>query len=205
MSWATTASRAVEEHGAPAGRCWRAECARRLRGLLATSRPPRFPASNPLTAVDTLGYIADDFEEAMQSGGQGAATHRGVTIDTERFAVPEALFQPYFVGMQSAGIHETVYNSIMKCDVDIRKELYANTVIAGRGSMFPGIAERLHKEIGALAPPTMKIRIIAAPDRDVIVWKGGDALASLDAFQQMWISRVEYEASGPSIVHRKCF
>jgi actin-related protein len=155
--------------------------------------------------VDTLGYIADDFEEAMQSGGQGAATHRGVTIDTERFAVPEALFQPYFLGMQSAGIHETVYNSIMKCDVDIRKELYANTVIAGRGSMFPGIAERLHKEIGALAPPTIKIRVIAAPDRDVIVWKGGDALASLDAFQQMWISRVEYEASGPSIVHRKCF
>ncbi len=155
--------------------------------------------------VDTLGYVAIDYEEAMLSGGQGPATHRGVTVGIERFAVPETLFQPAFVGMESAGIHETTYNSIMKCDVDIRKDLYANTVIAGRGSMFPGIAERMKKEISALAPPTMKIRIIATPDRDVIVWKGGDTLASLDAFQQMWITRAEYTESGPSIVHRKCF
>jgi actin-related protein len=29
------------------------------------------------------------------------------------------------------GIHETTYNSIMKCDIDIRKDLYANTVLSG--------------------------------------------------------------------------
>ena len=30
-------------------------------------------------------------------------------------------------------------------------------------------------------------------------------LASLSTFQQMWISKAEYDESGPSIVHRKCF
>jgi actin-related protein len=49
----------------------------------------------------------------------------------------------------------------MKCDVDIRKDLYANTVLSGGTTMFPGIADRMQKEITALAPSTMKIKIIA--------------------------------------------
>ena len=61
-----------------------------------------------------------------------------ITIDIERFRCPEALFQPSFLGMESCGIHETAYNSIMKCDVDIRKDLYANTVLSGGTTMFPG-------------------------------------------------------------------
>lgn len=45
------------------------------------------------------------------------------------FRAPEALFQPNLLGLESSGIHETVYNSIMKCDLDIRKDLYANIVM----------------------------------------------------------------------------
>ena len=69
--------------------------------------------------------------------------------------------------MESCGIHETVYNSIMKCDVDIRKDLYANTVLSGGTTMYPGIADRMQKEITALAPSTIKIKIIAPPERKV--------------------------------------
>ena len=52
---------------------------------------------------------------------------------------------------------------------------------------------------------TMKIKIIAPPERKYSVWIGGSILASLSTFQQMWISKQEYDESGPSIVHRKCF
>ena len=124
--------------------------------------------------------------------------------------------------MEVAGIHETTFNSIMKCDIDIRKDLYANTVLSGGKklsyftfelkqfyslgtSMYPGIADRMQKEITALAPSTMKIKIIAPPERKYSVWIGGSILASLSTFQQMWISKQEYDESGPSIVHRKCF
>merc|ERR1712105_356825 len=88
-----------------------------------------------------------------------------ITIGNERFRAPEALFQPSFLGMESCGIHKTTYNSIMKCDVDIRKDLYANTVLSGGTTMYPGIADRMQKEITALAPSTMKIKIIAPPER----------------------------------------
>merc|ERR1719439_419445 len=61
----------------------------------------------------------------------------------------------------------------MKCDVDIRKDLYANTVMSGGTTMYPGIADRMQKEITALAPSTIKIKIIAPPERKYSVWIGG--------------------------------
>jgi actin-related protein len=92
----------------------------------------------------------------------------------------------------------------MKCDIDMRKDLYANIVLSSGTTMFQGIAERMQKEISLLAPSTMKIKIIAPPERKFSVWIGRSILASLSSFQQMWISKQEYDESGPSIVHRKC-
>merc|ERR1712142_801678 len=87
----------------------------------------------------------------------------------------------------------------MKCDVDIRKDLYANTVLSGGTTMYPGIADRMQKEITALAPSTMKIKIIAPPERKYSVWIGGSILASLSTFQAMWITKQDYdEAVHPS-------
>jgi actin-related protein len=94
----------------------------------------------------------------------------------ERFRCPEALFQPTFLGMESPGIHETTYNSIMKCDVDIRKDLYANVVLSGGTTMYAGIADRMSKEITALAPASMKVKIIAPPERKYSVWSKSSPL-----------------------------
>ena len=71
--------------------------------------------------------------------------------------------------------------------------------------MFPGIADRMQKEITALAPSAMRVRIVAPPERKYAVWIGGSILSSLQTFQQMWISKQEYDESGPSVVHRKYF
>jgi actin len=86
-----------------------------------------------------------------------------ITIGNERFRCPEVLFSPSMVGMEANGIHDTTFNSIMKCDVDIRKDLYSNIVLSGGTTMFPGIADRMSKEITALAPSAMKIKVVAPP------------------------------------------
>ncbi|RYP12529.1 hypothetical protein DL765_007265 [Monosporascus sp. GIB2] len=128
-----------------------------------------------------------------------------ITINNERFRGPEVLFQPSVVGLQSGGLHVMAFNSIMKCDVDVRPDLYGNIILSGGSSMYPGLADRIQKEIVALAPSGMKVQIIAPPERKYSTWIGGSILASLSTFQLMWISKQEYDESGPSIVHRKCF
>ncbi|KAH0793530.1 actin [Histomonas meleagridis] len=65
--------------------------------------------------------------------------------------------------------------------------------------------ERMEKEMVRLAPPTMKIKVVAPPERKYAVWIGGSILASLATFPQMVITRDEYNEAGPGIVHRKCF
>lgn len=145
-----------------------------------------------------------------------------VPVGAERFLIPEGLFRPAALEAyapkrpgegsswgklaEAKGLAEQVMDSLEGVDVDLRKELLASVVLTGGCSMLPNVRERLEREVSALAPGIAKVKVISSltsVERRFSTWIGGSILASLGSFQQMWMSREEYEEHGASLIHRK--
>ncbi|XP_016968248.1 actin-like protein 53D [Drosophila biarmipes] len=164
---------------------------------------------------EKLCYVSMNFAQEMElqqdvSKGREEESYelpdgQKISLGSERFRCPEALFQPSLLGQEVMGIHEATYHSIVNCDMDLRKDMYENIVLSGGTTLFRHIEHRFLQDLTKMAPPSVRIKINASPERRFSVWTGGSVLASLTSFQNMWIDSMEYDEVGSSIVHRKCF
>jgi len=137
-----------------------------------------------------------------------------VEVGTDRFVVPELMFNPAPLNVDASaapftGVHQMIYDSVTKCDNDIRRELFNSVIVTGGNTLLAGFHERLIYELHEVAPQQLpyKVKVFSTPnttERKFSVWIGGSILASLGSFQQMWISKSEYEEYGSSVVEKKC-
>jgi actin len=161
---------------------------------------------------EQLTYVALDFDREMTNAARQPIDQdfelpdgSVIKVGTQQFRCPEALFKPSMINLEADGFHEMTYKSINKCDIDVRRELYGNIVLSGGTTMFKGLPERLEKEMCNLDHSNAMLKVVAPPERKYSVWIGGSILSSLTTFQHQWVLKREYDESGPTIVHNKCF
>ncbi|ETO17844.1 hypothetical protein RFI_19469 [Reticulomyxa filosa] len=147
---------------------------------------------------EKFAYVAIDYEAELKKAETLS------NIEKEQFQCSEILFSPHLIKQKCEGIDTLIYQSIMKCDTDIRAELFRNIVLSGGTTMFPNIQKRFVNTFTVLAPLETQIEVIAPPERKYGAWIGGSVLSNIDAFQEMWITKGEYDESGPIIVYKKC-
>lgn len=120
-----------------------------------------------------------------------------IDVGSERWECTEILFRKGLASQQAFGIPEAVFNSIMKCDIDLRKDFYTNVLLCGGSTLLPNFPERLRMELMSLAPASVNIRMISPPERKYLPWIGGSILACITVGQNQVTTRDSWNESGP--------
>ncbi|XP_040283344.1 actin-2-like [Bufo bufo] len=159
---------------------------------------------------ERLCYVEMDPKENMTRGKtelrQVYSLPDGNTLSlgSQLFHAPEILFAPANIGIEAPGVHELIYKSIMKCPIDVRRDLFKNIVLSGGTTLFPGFDERLSKELEGLVPNGVTVKMILPVNRQYSVWTGASIVSSLSVFRDLWVTSSDYKDIGPAALHRKC-
>jgi len=129
-----------------------------------------------------------------------------LNLGNARFRAPELLFDPSLIGLEYRGIHHCVLDSIAKADLELRRNLYQQILLSGGSTMTKEFGKRLLAELKEhCGMKNAKFKIFAPVKRDLTTWAGGSVLAMIQGFQQMWITKKEYDESGNRILYKKSF
>ena len=165
-------------------------------------------------AKEKLCYVADDYAEEMAKYESSSELEKCYelpggqvfVIADQRFRAPEIIFNPLLRGSKQSGLDWLCQWSVEKCNVELRKDLLENIVLAGGNTLFDGFAKRLEKVVAHLnVSPEFTPKVIAPAERQYSTWIGGSILGLSSGFENMSISKSEYEEHGPTLVHKKCF
>jgi actin len=136
-----------------------------------------------------------------------------IKIGDERFLAPERFFNPQFHDFKydNISLQNLIYDSVENCDIFLRKDFLSNIVLGGGNTIVKNFPERLKIELLNLyknmSPLKQElensIKINAENERAYSSWIGASIICSISNFQQMWISKNDYEENGKNVIHKK--
>jgi actin beta/gamma 1 len=160
-------------------------------------------ASSAAAGAEVAEVEAKSSEYELQNGKVVAITDGGCCRCTEPLFRPSLL-----VGKEgTCGLHECTFEAIMKCDAEVHTELFGHILLCGGNTMFPGMSERMTRDISRLVGDSaIPVKVVAPPWRSMLAWLGGSALGGLHVCfgEKTWIDMAAYNEHGPAIVHSIC-
>ena len=130
-----------------------------------------------------------------------------ISIREERFNISDLFYNPQNIGLEIQPLHEAIYESILNCDIHIRKELLGNILLSGGNSMINGFPEVLKENLIEKFGEGYRdvIKVNAQSDRKYSVWNGASVICSYVYFQNMWVSKNDYDEFGENIFSKNFF
>lgn len=133
-----------------------------------------------------------------------AASNEDVlTLRNERFVIPEILFSPSDIGMQTPGLADLVYQSLQALPVGLWPGLLANIYVVGGNAQFDGFIQRLQREIIVRVPDECNVRVARPMDSISSTWRSAAKFARHPHADRLAVTKQEYEENGAAWVARK--
>ena len=120
-----------------------------------------------------------------------------VELGNEIYEIPESIFNPNILEMETNNLPKTILDSINKCDISTRKELFNNIILGGGNTFIKGFDTRLKNEIEGIKK--RNCGIISLKERKYSAWIGGSGISSLSNFSNKWITRNDYFEYGEKL------
>ncbi|XP_065793551.1 actin-related protein 6 isoform X3 [Muntiacus reevesi] len=160
-----------------------------------------------------VDYVLPDFStikkgfckprEEMVLSGKYKSGEQILRLANERFAVPEILFNPSDIGIQEMGIPEAIVYSIQNLPEEMQPHFFKNIVLTGGNSLFPGFRDRVYSEVRCLTPTDYDVSVVLPENPITYAWEGGKLISENDDFEDMVVTREDYEENGHSICEEK--
>lgn len=156
---------------------------------------------------EKIGFVSQDFGTDLEHCTADAASYKRaldvtqyhlpdrknvIAMDSPLFRGLEGFFQPSLWGMDIPSIPESVLKAIQACDVDRRREMSRSIFLSGGATLATGFQERLEQELTAIAPSSYTVQVQASVSRHHAAFLGAAVLASLDSFQDSWITKEDF-------------
>lgn len=159
---------------------------------------------NPFLISYALPETPGEIGHLVQPGSSDKGFAQTLQLSNERFTIPELLFAPHHVGLNQAGLSETIYNCLKKVPPELQSLFASNIVLVGGTSKFPGFVERLTNSLTPLLPDHHNLRVTSPSNPTTYAWQGGCRLGlQPEMLAKVHVTRDEYMEYGEKICASK--
>ena len=130
---------------------------------------------------------------------------REIILEHKEFDAAKVVLNPSLVGKNCLGLHQMVTTSIERVNADLREKLYSNIRLTGGNSSIDNFRDVMNTKIEHFLGKFSGINIRTESNCTVSNWNGGNILSNLGIFNDLLITKKDWEEKGKDIVHKKTF